>query len=283
MSQLIILSLESVEACLGQKVVVSKNKTRLTYTPANGVNTIVFMADVSTWTEGKEVPFYIEMSDEDILDGTTEEEVFRTFYYFTEESDRDLCPIAGTKVTYKSSVVGTEEIYEKFRYKVTKEKEKYLYVSVDTTAAGGFQNKVYFYLGDDGLSTKTIIIIVIVLVVILVIAGIVALVLFIRKKKKQKQKTQNQQAYNQQQVYNQQQMYNQNQAYNQQQMYNQNQMYNQQQGQTQVLYNEYGQQYVNNVQVNNQGISPTDNQGNVQYGQYGQTAPYSSQGYASGQ
>ncbi len=283
MSQLIILSLESVEACLGQKVVVSKNKTRLTYTPANGVNTIVFMADVSTWTEGKEVPFYIEMSDEDILDGTTEEEVFRTFYYFTEESDRDLCPIAGTKVTYKSSVVGTEEIYEKFRYKVTKEKEKYLYVSVDTTAAGGFQNKVYFYLGDDGLSTKTIIIIVIVLVVILVIAGIVALVLFIRKKKKQKQKTQNQQAYNQQQVYNQQQMYNQNQAYNQQQMYNQNQMYNQQQGQTQVLYNEYGQQYVNNVQVNNQGIAPTDNQGNAQYGQYGQTAPYSSQGYVSGQ
>ena len=57
-------------------------------------------------------------------------------------------------------------------------------------------------------------------------------------------------------------------------MYNQNQMYNQQQGQTQVLYNEYGQQYVNNVQVNNQG--------NVQYGQYGNVVTYSSQGYASG-
>ena len=80
-----------------------------------------------------------------------------------------------------------------------------------------------------------------------------------------------------------QQQINQPQMYNQQQMYNQNQMYNQQQGQTQVLYNEYGQQYVNNVQVNNQGIAPTDNQGNAQYGQYGQVAPYSAQGYASGQ
>ena len=57
-------------------------------------------------------------------------------------------------------------------------------------------------------------------------------------------------------------------------MYNQNQMYNQQQGQTQVLYNEYGQQYVKNVQVNNQG--------NVQFAQYGNVVTYSYQGYASG-
>ena len=230
------------------------------------------------------------MSETDILD-ESEREVFRTYVSFSDEkptNEENKCNIEeNNKVDYKSSVIGKEDIYEKFRYKVTKQNKKYLHVAVDSDST--FESKVYFYLGDDGLSKKTIIIILIVIVVILVIAGIVALVLYMKKKNKQKQKTQNQQQmnqqqmYNQNQAYNQQQMYNQPQTYNQQQMYNQNQAYNQQQGQTQVLYNEYGQQYVNNVQVNNQGISPTDNQGNVQYGQYGQTAPYSSQGYASGQ
>ena len=223
------------------------------------------------------------MSDTDILD-ESEREVFRTYVTFSDEkptNEENKCNIEENNIVdYKSSVIGREDIYEKFRYKVTKQNKKYLHVAVDSDFT--FEKKVYFYLGDDGLSKKTIIIIVIVLVVILVIAGIVALVLFMKKKKKQKQKTQNQQQMNQQQMYTQQQM-NQPQTYNQQQMYNQNQAYNQQQGQTQVLYNEYGQQYVNNVQVNNQGISPTDNQGNVQYGQYGQAAPYSSQGYVSGQ
>ena len=212
------------------------------------------------------------MSETDILD-ESEREVFRTYVSFSDEkptNEENKCNIEENNIVdYKSSVIGKEDIYEKFRYKVTKQNKKYLHVAVDSDFT--FENKVYFYLGDDGLSKKTIIIIVVVFVVILVIAGIVALVLYMKKKNKQKQKTQNQQQMNQPQMYN------------QQQMYNQNQMYNQQQGQTQVLYNEYGQQYVNNVQVNNQGISPTDNQGNVQYGQYGQTAPYSSQGYASGQ
>ena len=201
------------------------------------------------------------MSDTDILD-ESEREVFRTYVTFSDEkptNEENKCNIEENNIVdYKSSVIGKEDIYEKYRYKVTKQNKKYLHVAVDSDFT--FESKVYFYLGDDGLSKKTIIIIVVVFVVILVIAGIVVLVSFMKKKNKQKQKTQNQQ-----------------------QMYNQNQMYNQQQGQTQVLYNEYGQQYVNNVQVNNQGISPTDNQGNVQYGQYGQTAPYSSQGYVSGQ
>ena len=201
------------------------------------------------------------MSETDILDAA-EREVFRTYVSFSDEkptNEENKCNIEENNIVdYKSSVIGKEDIYEKYRYKVTKQNKKYLHVAVDSDFT--FEKKVYFYLGDDGLSKKTIIIIVVVFVVILVIAGIVVLVSFMKKKNKQKQKTQNQQ-----------------------QMYNQNQMYNQQQGQTQVLYNEYGQQYVNNVQVNNQGISPTDNQGNVQYGQYGQTAPYSSQGYVSGQ
>ena len=57
LSQLIILSLEAVDACVGDKFEVTKNETRLTYTPKSGVNTIVFYADVSSWTDGKEIPF----------------------------------------------------------------------------------------------------------------------------------------------------------------------------------------------------------------------------------
>ena len=277
LSQLIILSLETYDEYRYCQLYANemKNKTRTTLVPGNDVYRVGFYADVSSWTEGKEIPFYVEMSMNDFLD-SSEREIFTTFVYFQDDpptNENNVCKFdSDGTVTYKSTANGTDEDYKKFRYKVTKPNNKYLLVVVDTRAEGGFYKKVYFYLGDDGLSKKTIIIIVIVLVVILLIAGIVALVLFMKKKKKQKQKTQNQQqmnqqqAYNQQQVYNQQQMYNQNQAYNQQQMYNQNQMYNQQQGQTQVLYNEYGQQYVNNVQVNNQGIAPTDNQGNAQYG-----------------
>jgi hypothetical protein len=295
LSQLIILSLEGVKDFEDCKILVNevKNKTRTIMRTGGGIYVVGFYADVSSWTDGKELSFYVEMSDEDILDGNTEEEVFSTYAYFTDEPPHSaffVCSIeTASKVQYKYSLSGSQDIYEKFRYKVTKENKKYLLVAVETTNEGGFENNVYFYLGNDGLSKKTLLIIIIVIVAILVIAGIVVLVLFIRKKRKKKTKTQKQQpvynqqqAYNQQQVYNQQQMYNQNQVYNQQQMYNQNQMYNQK-GQTQVLYNEYGQQYVNNVQVNNQGIAPTDNQGNAQYGQYGQTAPYSSQGYVSGQ
>ena len=194
------------------------------------------------------------MSETDILD-ESEREVFRTYVSFSDEkptNEENKCNIEENNIVdYKSSVIGKEDIYEKYRYKVTKQNKKYLHVAVDSDFT--FEKKVYFYLWDESLyfylgkdevsdeskeTNKTVIIIIIVIVVILVIAGIVVLVLFIKKKNKQKQKTQNQQ-----------------------QMYNQNQMYNQQQGQTQVLYNEYGQQYVNNVQVNNQG--------NVQYGQYG--------------
>ena len=272
LSQLIILSLEAVTSFTNCKIYPNevKNKTRTTYVPEKQTNTIVFYADVSSWTNEKDLHFYIEMSDTDILD-ESEREVFRTYVTFSDEkptNEENKCNIEENNIVdYKSSVIGREDIYEKFRYKVTKQNKKYLHVAVDSDFT--FEKKVYFYLGDDGLSKKTIIIIVVVFVVILVIAGIVAFVLFIKKKNRQKQKTQNQQQMNQQQAYNQQQVYN------QQQMYNQNQAYNQQQGQTQVLYNEYGQQYVNNVQVNNQG--------NVQYGQYGQTAPYSSQGYVSGQ
>ena len=266
LSQLIILSLESFSNC---KIYSSevKNKTRTTFVPDSNTYTIVFYADVSSWTEGEDIPFYVEMSIYDILD-SSEKEVFTTYVNFLDDepkSENNKCMIdSNGKVTYKSSMT-VDDDYKHFNYTVTKPNNKYLLVAVETTVEGGFLEKVYFYLGKDEVSdesketNKTVIIIIIVIVVILVIAGIVVLVLFIKKKNKQKQKTQNQQ-----------------------QMYNQNQMYNQQQGQTQVLYNEYGQQYVNNVQVNNQGISPTDNRGNVQYGQYGQTAPYSAQGFVSG-
>ena len=252
LSQLIILSLEEEVEFPDCKILANevKNETRTVIKTGGGIYTVGFYANVSSWTDGKDLHFYVEMSDEDILDVTTEQEVFNTYAYFTDTLPTSVlhkCIIdKNTIVEYKSSVVGSKDIYEKFRYKVSKTNKKYLLVAVDTTAQGGFENDVYFYLGDDGLSKKTIIIIIIVIVVILVIAGIVVLVLFIRKKNKKKQKTQKQQ------------------------------------GQTQVLYNEYGQQYVNNVQVNNQGISPTDNRGNVQYGQYGQTAPYSAQGFVSG-
>ena len=278
LSQLIILSLEAVTSFTNCKIYPNevKNKTRTTYIPDKNTNTIVFYADVSSWTNEKDLHFYIEMSETDILD-ESEREVFRTYVSFSDEkptNEENKCNIEENNIVdYKKRVNGTNDEYKKYRYKVTKQNKKYLPVAVDSDFT--FEKKVYFYLWDESLyfylgkdevsdeskeTNKTVIIIIIVIVVILVIAGIVVLVLFIKKKNKQKQKTQNQQ-----------------------QMYNQNQMYNQQQGQTQVLYNEYGQQYVNNVQVNNQGIAPTDNQGNAQYGQYGQTAPYSSQGYVSGQ
>ena len=70
LSQLIILSLEAVTSFTNCKIYPNevKNKTRTTYVPNGQVNTIIFYADVSSWTDGKDLHFYVEMSETDILD-----------------------------------------------------------------------------------------------------------------------------------------------------------------------------------------------------------------------
>ena len=103
------------------------------------------------------------MSDEDILD-ESEREVFRTYVSFSDEkptNEENKCNIEENNIVdYKKRVNGTNDEYKKYRYKVTKQNKKYLHVAVDSDFK--FESKVYFYLGDDGLSKKTIIIIVVV-------------------------------------------------------------------------------------------------------------------------
>ena len=87
------------------------------------------------------------MSDTDILD-ESEREVFRTYVTFSDEkptNEENKCNIEENNIVdYKSSVIGKEDIYEKYRYKVTKQNKKYLHVAVDSDFT--FEKKVYFYL-----------------------------------------------------------------------------------------------------------------------------------------
>ena len=70
LSQLIILSLETYDEYRYCQLYANemKNKTRTTLVPGNDVYRVGFYADVSSWTEGKEIPFYVEMSMNDFLD-----------------------------------------------------------------------------------------------------------------------------------------------------------------------------------------------------------------------
>jgi FtsZ-interacting cell division protein ZipA len=158
----------------------------------------------------------------------------------------------------------------KYKYKVTKEKTKYLLVAVQTYSQDGFKDKVSFYLGSKNTALLVVIIVFGVIIgIILLIVGIIYLLRIIercerrksfkreRKRLQQEDKqrsTQNEQVTDQQQMDNQNQVEqknNQNKTDNQQQQNNENQEINPPQGQTEELH------LAENIQDNNQ-IPPTN-------------------------
>ena len=262
--QLISLSIESVHNFYtGCQIATTKAKYKETIelSPVEDIYVVGFYVVLKNW-KGKKINFNIEMSKSD-------SEEFITYAYFTDIlplSIDDVCIIdAMSSINYKSQKNG------KYKYKVTKEKTKYLLVAVQTYSQDGFKDKVSFYLGSKNTALIIVIIVFGVIIgIILLIVGIIYLLRIIercerRKSSKRKRKrlqqeedkqrsTQNEQVKDQQQNDNQNQVEqknDQNKTDNQQQQNNENEVNNPLQGQTEELH------LAENIQVNNQ-IPPTN-------------------------
>lgn len=204
----------------------------------------------------------------------SDSEEFITYAYFTDIlplSIDDVCIIdAMSSINYKSQKNG------KYKYKVTKEKTKYLLVAVQTYSQDGFKDKVSFYLGSKNTALIIVIIVFGVIIgIILLIVGIIYLLRIFeryenrksakrerekreiereRAQQEKQRRTQNEQVKDQKQMDNQNQVEqkeDQNKTDNQQQQNNENEVNNPLQGQTEELH------LAENIQVNNQ-IPPTN-------------------------